>query len=84
LLVFSSVFVFAPVFLVVIPEGDLLLPLLYLPSLPSHFVTVSEATNRSAFAFAFLVVIPEGDLLLPLFSFAKLSLLDRSCSRVAA
>jgi hypothetical protein len=40
-----------PVFLVVIPEGDLLLPLLLRLPLPLP---------------VFLVVIPEGDLLLPL------------------
>jgi hypothetical protein len=43
-------------FLVVIPEGDLLLPLLFWLSSPKGI----------CFAIAFLVVIPEGDLLLPL------------------
>ncbi|HEY1992765.1 MAG TPA: hypothetical protein VGG81_00090 [Edaphobacter sp.] len=60
----ESAIAVALAFLVVIREGDLLLPLLlpfWLSSRRGSAVAVAVA-----FALALLVVIPEGDLLLPL------------------
>jgi membrane protein implicated in regulation of membrane protease activity len=57
--------------LVVIPEGDLLLPL---PLLVPAVVVIVPAVVVVLVAVVSLVVIPEGDLLLPLLLFLSLPL----------